>query len=334
MWPFALIAVYCLAIVAVSLAGGWLPHLVRLTHTRMELIMSGVAGLMLGVALWHLLPHAAEVLPLEQVVTWTMVGILTIFFLIRTFHFHQHGPIETPAKSAAAERGDEPHGSGAEAGHDPSTHHDHDQADAHGPERTHGHHHQHHHHDSASETTSHRLSWIGVAVGLAIHTALDGVALAAIVVVEAAGRSEFALVGLGVFLAIVLHKPLDALSITSLMSAGGWSMRASQTVNVAFSLMCPLGAVLFYLGSEELAAHQSTLVGIALAFSAGVFLCISLGDLLPELQFHRHDRVKLSTALLLGVLIAWSVHRVEHKYLHDHSHVESAAGSDPWGHPR
>jgi zinc and cadmium transporter len=39
----------------------------------------------------------------------------------------------------------------------------------------------------------------------------------------------------------------------------------------------------------------------ALAFSAGTFLCIALSDLLPELQFHSHDRFKLSVALLAGV---------------------------------
>ena len=38
-----------------------------------------------------------------------------------------------------------------------------------------------------------------------------------------------------------------------------------------------------------------------LAFSAGTFLCIALSDLLPELQFHAHDRWKLSAALLAGV---------------------------------
>ena len=39
---------------------------------------------------------------------------------------------------------------------------------------------------------------------------------------------------------------------------------------------------------------------IALAFSAGTFLCIALSDLLPELQFHSHDRLPLSAALLTG----------------------------------
>ena len=38
-----------------------------------------------------------------------------------------------------------------------------------------------------------------------------------------------------------------------------------------------------------------------LAFAAGTFLSIATSDLLPELQFHAHDRGKLSMALLAGV---------------------------------
>ena len=40
-------------------------------------------------------------------------------------------------------------------------------------------------------------------------------------------------------------------------------------------------------------------------------MCIALSDLLPELQFHQHDRLKLSVALLLGVALAWGVTRLE-----------------------
>jgi zinc and cadmium transporter len=48
-------------------------------------------------------------------------------------------------------------------------------------------------------------------------------------------------------------------------------------------------------------------LGCALAFAAGVFLCISLGDLLPELELHSHHRIRLSVALLLGVALAWLI---------------------------
>ena len=118
---------------------------------------------------------------------------------------------------------------------------------------------------------------------------------------------------LGTFLAILLHKPLDALSITSLMAAGGWSVRRRQLVNAGFAMMCPIGAFLAFFGLNLM---PDNLVGWALGFAAGCFLCISLGDLLPELHFHAHDRVKLSVLLLLGVLLAYGVGRLENARLH------------------
>ena len=48
-----------------------------------------------------------------------------------------------------------------------------------------------------------------------------------------------------------------------------------------------------------------------LAFAAGMFMCSALSDLLPELQFHQHDRVKLSAALLGGLGLAWAVGQLD-----------------------
>jgi zinc and cadmium transporter len=70
-----------------------------------------------------------------------------------------------------------------------------------------------------------------------------------------------------------------------------------------FALASPLGAVLFYLGASHFATGTPVL-GCALAFCAGSFLCIASSDLLPELQFHSHDRVKLSASLLAGLAVA------------------------------
>ena len=44
-----------------------------------------------------------------------------------------------------------------------------------------------------------------------------------------------------------------------------------------------------------------------LAFSAGAFICIALGDLLPEVQFHSHDRVRLTLLFLLGIGLAMTL---------------------------
>jgi len=283
-----LLLVYCTLIVLSSLSGGWLPSLVRLTHTRMQLLISLVSGLMLGVALFHLLPHAALLLPSMGWATFfTMVGLLGMFFLIRMFHFHQHDFAE-----------DAPQG---EHDHDHSHLHDHAHQD-----------HAHEHHDHKHEDGG--LSWVGLLIGLGLHTAVDGVALGASVYSEGRGHAELSLFGMATFLAIVLHKPLDALSITSLMKASGWSLRVQSLVNMGFALMCPLGAVLFCLTAYQL-DQKSMVLGASLAFSAGAFLCISLGDLLPEVHFHRHDRLKLSIALLFGVVLAWGI---EHLPGHQH----------------
>jgi zinc and cadmium transporter len=77
--------------------------------------------------------------------------------------------------------------------------------------------------------------------------------------------------------------------------------------------MIPLGAALFAIGMgqlDEVAASAWT--ALALAFSAGTFLCIALSDLLPELQFHSHDRLKLSVSLIAGVCLMASTSLIEH----------------------
>src|ERR1041385_6325502 len=86
-----LLALYCALVLLASLAGGWLPLIVRLTHTRLQMAISFVAGLMLGIALLHFLPDAAEQLrSLDRTVTWVLGGFLAMFFLQRFFHFHHH----------------------------------------------------------------------------------------------------------------------------------------------------------------------------------------------------------------------------------------------------
>ena len=94
------------------------------------------------------------------------------------------------------------------------------------------------------------------------------------------------------------------------MALGRRSVAARHLVNGAFALVVPLGVVSFVAG-VRVASGQGSLLSSALAFSAGTFLCISLSDLLPELQFHRHDRLKLSAALLLGLALAWGAKGLE-----------------------
>jgi zinc and cadmium transporter len=149
---------------------------------------------------------------------------------------------------------------------------------------------------------------VGTALGLTLHSLLDGLAMAA--AVEATTRGQ-GLAGIGTALAVILHKPFDAMAVSTLMTAGGSSRFSRQLLNALFSLATPLGAALFYLGANHLAGSNEVFLGCALAFCAGTFLCIASSDLLPELQFHSHDRLKLSVALLLGVGVAVLIGAIE-----------------------
>jgi len=301
VWRFGLLAAYCVLIVGASLFGGMLPSLIHLSHTRMQLIISFVGGLMLGIGLLHLLPHAAaELGSTDRAALWMIGGVMTMFLLIRTFHVHHHSPVELPPGIATPEH---------EHKHD----HDHD----------HDHSGHEHHHGAANYYQNcehtHQYSWIGITLGLALHTLIDGIALGASVEADAVYARTFSLLGLGTFFAILMHKPLDAVSITSLMAVGGWSQKWRNIVNLSFALMCPLGTLLFLFGVNFLAGSQPYVLGAALAFSAGVFVCISLSDLLPEMEFHSHNRGQLTLTLIAGLALAWALTLLEPAHLHAHN---------------
>lgn len=319
MAPGIQLALYAVLIMTASMAGGLAPAMMQFTHRQLHLLMSLVAGLMLGVAIFHLLPHAAASLPsVESAVNWLMAGLLGMFFLIRAFHFHQHASLEpddaqAPGCHAESER------SGCLV-HDHAAPHDRD----HVPDSPGS-----HSHHSPDPPSAHKLSWMGIGFGLAVHTLIDGMALGASVQADAAFGGSAWFVGVPTFLAIALHKPLDAMSITTLMASAGWSRGWRFAANAAFAMMCPVGVLLF-LGIDRVLLSNVSLVGAALAFSAGVFLCISLGDLLPEIQFHHHDRFQLSLALLAGVLLAWCLHFLEPDHVHPAAVGTTTISEEQW----
>ena len=112
--------------------------------------------------------------------------------------------------------------------------------------------------------------------------------------------------GLGVFLAILLHKPLDSLSIETVMANAGWTSAQRWSAAILFAVLCPLAAMAFYLGMAPYLESSLWLSGI-LAFAGGAFICIALSDLLPEVQFHSHDRVRLTLLFLMGIGLALGI---------------------------
>lgn len=270
---------YCVVIMAVSLFGGWLPSIVKMTHTRTQMVTSFVAGVILCVSLYYLLPHGMTEIPgehpAETAVWWMLVGTALMVVLLRAFSFHQH-----------------------DFSHEDDDTHDHPLA---------------HDHHLQGHVEVHPMSWVGITLGLGLHTVTEGVTLGTSIRAGAEGAMGLSL---GVFLAIVLHKPLDALSITGTMRAAGFSENRRVLANVLFSLVCPAAAFLTFWGVGLLGQWEEYVVGAALSFAAGALLCISLSDLLPEVHFHSHDRLKLTLSFFAGIGLAYMLHYLEPAGLH------------------
>lgn len=294
-----ILIIYCSLVLLASLAGGWLLLAMRLTHSRLQTMVSFVAGLMLCMALLHFIPHAIhQSHSIEQTLRLVLAGFLVMFFLQRFFPHHHHDVPE-----------------GVPEQHCPNH-------EAHHRKQSDG---QALYAHSLAEQSASQLSWAATTVGMAFHSLLGGVALAAAVAAE--GHGDAGLVGMGTALVIILHKPFDAMAVSTLMAASGCSRFARHLLNGMFALVTPLGAVLFYAGASHLAGENPAFLGGALAFCAGTFLCISCADLLPELQFHSHDRLRLSLALAAGLAVAILIGQVESSG-HDHRRV-GADGCPP-----
>jgi zinc and cadmium transporter len=294
-----IIFLYCGAIALGSLAGGYLPLSKRISHLSLQVYLGLSAGAMLGAACFHMLPEGAE-LAGGSFGLWLILGVLGLYMIERFLSPHSHASSE--------EHGDDlivPDGSAHLHTHPPDHAHHHSHSRSSPGSLAHSDHvdHSPHLHSAAPRVAG----WSAVA-GLSIHTVLGGVALGSAVLEPDAPKD----LGFAVFLATVLHKPADSLTISTLLLKGGTSRRTTFMVQLGFALLIPLGVLLFYLGRAMMTSQvDSAFTGCVLAFSAGTFLCIALSDLLPEVQFHSHDRLKLFLAVIAGAAIMGATSQLE-----------------------
>ena len=302
--PSVGLAVYLVVIAAASFAGGTTASLMALGHRRMQVLLSMTGGVMLGVALLHLLPHAylESGGDIDGTARWVLAGFFLMFLLERAFHGHAHH---------SAEGG---HAAGCAHGTHDHEHHDHVGRRDDRP-RGHG-------------AAAGRWAWCGAFAGLALHSLVDGAALAASVHADGGQGAGF-LSGFATFFAIVLHKPFDSLMIATLMIAAGTSTRLRRATTLFYALIVPIGAIAFHWSLGLLGDRADGVLAAAMAMAAGAFLCIAAADLLPEVEFHSHDRVFLTASLVVGIALAWGMTVLEHAShahtLHERGH---AAGHD------
>jgi zinc transporter ZupT len=136
---------------------------------------------------------------------------------------------------------------------------------------------------------THRVSAVtGVTalVGLSLHTFFDGVAIASGFLVS--GRLGFML-----FLAVLVHKLPEGVTMASMMLAGGQSRARAVASAVGLGAATLLGVALTEVVAP-LARH-------GLALSAGVTLYVAASNLVPEFQQRR--RGLPTVAFLSGVAV-------------------------------
>lgn len=110
-------------------------------------------------------------------------------------------------------------------------------------------------------------------IGLVIHAAADGIALAASSFITQSST------GFIVFLALMIHKAPAAFGLTSVLLKQGLTKRQARAHLVIFSLAAPVGALLTWIAVNLLAGghiqgEEGTrfITGLLLLFSGGTFL--------------------------------------------------------------
>lgn len=129
-------------------------------------------------------------------------------------------------------------------------------------------------------------------VGIGFHSLLDGVAI---------GAGNVLNLSMVILLAVTIHKFPAALALSSILVKGGEYSRQKILMSMfIFALATPIGAL---ISMNVMGGLNPYPIGFALGISAGTFLYISIGDLLPTV--HEVDEKKYYNLayLSLGLLV-------------------------------
>ena len=147
---------------------------------------------------------------------------------------------------------------------------------------------------------------IAAVIGISAHALSDGVALGSGLLV-----SE---VGFVVFLTIFFHKLPEAIALTTILMHEKQAKARIIFFNLLLIAMVPLGALLVHLMMASSGLNVARISGIALAFSAGTFLHISLTDLLPHAHEHAQNPSHIFLPFLGGLAAMMILELVVHHH--------------------
>ena len=127
---------------------------------------------------------------------------------------------------------------------------------------------------------------IATFTGLFIHAFFDGFSISA-------GMQYNFYLGVMVFVAVLLHKVPEGLTIASVMLAADRRRKTAFLASAAIGVATMLGILSVFL----LASVSGHVVGSAFAFSAGAAMYVGASDLIPEIN---HSRNRVIPLLVFG----------------------------------
>ncbi|MDL1893196.1 hypothetical protein FBQ87_09950 [Sphingobacteriales bacterium CHB3] len=151
-----------------------------------------------------------------------------------------------------------------------------------------------------------KIASISTFAGLFIHAFFDGFAI------SAGMQFDFSL-GLLIFIAVLLHKIPEGLTIASVMLAAEHRRRTAFLASAAIGVATMLGIVSVFF----LASVNEEIVGKAFAFSAGIATYVGASDLIPEIN---HSKNRIIPVLVFGGMALFYVGQMLVSAYFHHAH--------------
>ena len=151
-----------------------------------------------------------------------------------------------------------------------------------------------HHHDMGHAHTGHRIDPRRLLFSDGLHNIGDGLVLAAAFAASGA-------LGLAAALSIFFHELVQEISEFFVLREGGYSVQRALTLNFAVSSTILVGALGGFFLLELFEIIEAPLLGL----SAGAFLVVVLGDLIPHSIKASHERSHMFKHLLWFILGAF-----------------------------
>jgi zinc transporter ZupT len=129
--------------------------------------------------------------------------------------------------------------------------------------------------------------------GLFVHAFFDGFAISA-------GMQHDFFLGVMIFVAVLLHKVPEGLTIASVMLAAEHRRQTAFLASAAIGIATMLGIVSVFL----LAGVSDKVLGIAFAFSAGTATYVGASDLIPEIN---HSKNRVMPLVVFGGMLLFYV---------------------------